>query len=136
MIQELQECYRMRPNYVDSFYINSKMSEEQLPPVNYRISSDYGRIYFGVSHSSSSYDIFGHPMNVCSGINRLASPNSMIIGDNLYKIIKSFPSSSSPLTDYQFEIAGKYLIGQSKDVYRFSPWQGGNIRHQGKTKTK
>jgi two-component system, OmpR family, response regulator ChvI len=97
-------------------YINSKMSDEQLPSVNYRISSDYGRIYFGVSHSSSSYDIFGHPMNICSEINRLASPNSMIIGDNLYKIIKSF-ASSSPLIDYQFEFAGKYLIGQSKDVY-------------------
>jgi two-component system, OmpR family, response regulator ChvI len=98
-------------------YINSKMSDEQLPSVNYRISSDYGRIYFGVSHSSSSYDIFGHPMNICSEINRLASPNSMIIGDNLHKIIKSFPSSSSSLTDYQFEFAGNYLIGHSNDVY-------------------
>jgi len=98
-------------------YINSKMSEEHLPSVNDRISPDYSRIHFGVSHSSSSYDIFGHPMNICSEINRLASPNSMIIGDNLYKIIKSF-ASSSPLTDYQFEFAGKYLIGQSKVFLR------------------
>lgn len=96
-------------------YINSKMSREHLPSVNYRISCDYGRIYIGTSFKSGSYDIFGHTVNICSEINRLAAPNSMIIGDNLFKVIESFPSSS--FADYQFEFAGKYLIGQSKNVY-------------------
>jgi class 3 adenylate cyclase len=96
-------------------YINSKMSREHLPLVNYRISCDYDRIYIRMSFNSRSCDIFGHTVNICSEINRLAAPNSMIIGDNLFKIIESFASSS--FADYQFEFAGKYLIGQSKNVY-------------------
>jgi len=73
-------------------FINSKMSEEGLPSVDYRISSDYGRSDIARSHRSNTYDLFGSTMNICAEINRIATPNTMVIGGNLYQIIKSFPS--------------------------------------------
>jgi class 3 adenylate cyclase len=72
-------------------FINSKMSEEGLPSVGYRISSDYGRNDIARLHRSNTYDLFGSTMNICTEINRIATPNTMVIGSNLYQIIKTFP---------------------------------------------
>jgi CheY-like chemotaxis protein len=97
-------------------FINHKMSQEYLPVVNYRISSDYGRIEIGRSNNSNRYDLFGSTMDICSEINRMATLNGMVIGSNLYQIIKSFPSPL--LGDYKCEPAGTYLVGElKKDVY-------------------
>jgi CheY-like chemotaxis protein len=96
-------------------FINSKMSEAGLPPVNYRISTDYGRSFVTRSYRSNNYDLFGSTMNICAEINRMAAPNSMIIGGDLYLIIESFPSSFT--ADYRCTLAGEYLISNLKQAY-------------------
>jgi two-component system response regulator ChvI len=96
-------------------FINFKMSEEGLPPVGYRISSDYGRSDTARSNRSNNRDLFGSAMNICAEINRIATPNTMVVGGSLYQIIKSFPSSF--LEDYLCKVAGEYSLGNLKRAY-------------------
>jgi two-component system, OmpR family, response regulator ChvI len=70
--------------------INQKLHEEELPPLSYRISADYGRVEVARSATSQSDDLFGQIMNVCSKINSKALPNGAVIGDGLYRLIESF----------------------------------------------
>ncbi|CAN5845899.1 hypothetical protein BH23THE1_BH23THE1_16130 [soil metagenome] len=70
-----------------------------LPPINYRISASYGKVELAIVSNSSSGDIFGTPVNICSKINHLASSNQMIIHRDLYQIIKEMPY----FHDYVFE---------------------------------
>lgn len=70
-----------------------------LPPINYRISASYGKVELAIVANSSSGDIFGIPVNICSKINHLASSNQMIIHRDLYQIMKEMPY----FDDYVFE---------------------------------
>jgi class 3 adenylate cyclase len=85
--------------------INKLMTECDLPPVSYRISSDYGRLSIARSSSSTCEDIFGPTVNMCAKINNVAMPNSTIIGGDLYQITRQFK-------DYGFHS----LIGFSTGV--------------------
>jgi CheY-like chemotaxis protein len=96
--------------------INSKMSQMQLPNVNYRISADYGSSIIAKSANSQAYDLYGPTMNICAKINSKAPPNGMVIGNNLYKILSSF-SSPSFLDDYYFKRIGEYLVDGLKQSY-------------------
>jgi two-component system response regulator ChvI len=92
-------------------FVNSEMSKMRLPSVNYRISADYGKAIIAKSASSHTHDLFGPILDLCIKINSNAPPNGMVIGNDLYKILKSFlDSSSTPLVadDYNFEMIGKY----------------------------
>jgi two-component system, OmpR family, response regulator ChvI len=95
-------------------FVNSKMSEEGLPSVSYRISSDYGRSDIARLHGSNTYDLFGPAVNICTEINRVATPNTMVIGDNLCQIIKSFPSF---LEDYLCKLVEGHSGGDLKRAY-------------------
>ncbi len=76
--------------------INSNMQSERLPPVNYRISADYGMVAVAKSKSSQSDDLFGSAMNVCAKINSKAPANGMVIGEDLYQLVTS-------IEDFRFE---------------------------------
>jgi class 3 adenylate cyclase len=76
--------------------INSRMRSERLPPLNYRISADYGIVAVAKSKSSQSDDLFGSAMNLCAKINSKAPANGMVIGQNLYQLVKS-------IEDFRFE---------------------------------
>ena len=41
---------------------------------------------------TKTVDIFGPPVNMCAKINHYALQNSMVIGGDLYQMVKSFPS--------------------------------------------
>src|SRR5215217_1105605 len=90
--------------------INTKLhSKENLPSVSYRISADYGRVEVATSTSSKGEDLFGSTMNICVKINSMAEPNGIVIGGDLYQIVKSF---SFIIDKYQFtELEGGYSIG-------------------------
>jgi CheY-like chemotaxis protein/class 3 adenylate cyclase len=92
--------------------INEKLhSEENLPSVSYRISADYGRVEVATSTSSKGEDLFGSTMNICAKINSMAEPNGIVIGGDLYRIIKSFSFVNN---GYEFrELQGGYSIGFS-----------------------
>ena len=98
--------------------LNTKMYEEGLPSIDYRISADYGRVGIVRSAISQNDDLFGPTMNICSKINSKALPNQMVIGSDLYQIIKSSSSSYHRL-DYRFKSAGEYSVGfkQTYPVY-------------------
>lgn len=81
--------------------INSKMQSERLPSINYRISADYGEMQLAKSSSTQSQDLFGTAINVCTKINSKAPANKMVIGDDLYHIVKY-------LDDYNFTPIGKF----------------------------
>ena len=89
--------------------LNTKMYEEGLPSIDYRISADYGRVGIVSSAISQNDDLFGPTINICSKINSKALPNQMVIGGDLYQIIKS--SSYPHRHDYRFKSVGEYSVG-------------------------
>src|ERR687897_2171041 len=47
---------------------NTKLYQEKLPSVSYRISANYGRVEVARSSTSQSDDLFGSTMNMCAKI--------------------------------------------------------------------
>jgi class 3 adenylate cyclase len=84
--------------------LNAKMLSERLPPIQYRISADYGEVSIARSSSSQTQDLFGSAMNICAKINYKARPNGLVIGQNLFEIVK-------PLDEYTFVSSSEKLIG-------------------------
>ena len=97
-------------------FVNLEMSKMSLPPVNYRISADYGEAIIAKSASSQTNDLFGPVLDLCSKINSKAPPNGMVVGNDLYEVLKSFLTSSSA-DDYNFKMIGKYSVVGSKQSY-------------------
>jgi CheY-like chemotaxis protein len=94
--------------------INIKLIEEKLAAVTYRISADYGKFEVARSTTSQREDLFGPTMNLCSKISSKASPDGIVIGGDLYTVLKSFSSSSSFYrhNDYRFkEVKGHSIPG-------------------------
>src|SRR5918992_3890974 len=76
----------------------------------HRIIADYGRVEVATSTSSRTEDLFGSPMNICAKINSMAEPNGMVIGGDLYQIIKSFSFVNN--NEYEFcELRGGGSLG-------------------------
>jgi hypothetical protein len=83
--------------------INKVLSANHLPPLNYRVSLDHGSIVLARTSTSSCEDVFGPPVNMCAKINSLATPNSVVIGGDMYQIVKHL--------DYCFEEIKGYSVG-------------------------
>lgn len=94
--------------------INDKLDEEHLPPVLYRCSADYGKVETATTKTSQRIDLFGSTINLCAKINKIAAPNGIIIGGDLYRTLKSIPSLSD---DYELRPAGEYSIIGMKYSY-------------------
>jgi two-component system, OmpR family, response regulator ChvI len=90
--------------------LNAKMLSEKLPPIKYRISADYGEVSVARSLSSQSEDLFGSAMNISAKINSKARPNGLVIGENLFEIVRA-------LEEYTFVPSNEALIGV-KGEYR------------------
>jgi len=84
--------------------INQKMQEADLPSVHFRISQDFGDVMIAKSVISSGDDVFGVTVNLCTKINRMAKPDGMIIGHDLYQITKS-------QNQYDFKLIPGYSVG-------------------------
>jgi class 3 adenylate cyclase len=94
-------------------HINARLSVNDLPSLSYRISADYGPVEVVKSSTLQNYDLFGRTMNVCSKINSKAPPNGMVIGRNLYEMVRT-------LDGYIFTNIGEYLLGQSEQYAIYS----------------
>ena len=94
------------------FSINDELSKQHLPPFNFRISIDYGVVDLALVGDYSQIDLFGSTLNLCSKINSssLSIPNEIIIGDNFYRVLKSFSSIDK---DYNFSNNGEYKITET-----------------------
>ena len=84
-------------------YLNMKSKSLGLPHIDYRISSDYGTVAIAKTPFMTE-DVFGQPVNVCTKINSLARPNSLVIGSDLYEIVKK-------LECYKFENVSDFSSG-------------------------
>ena len=97
--------------------VNKKLCNQNLPPFSYRISMDYGVLDLALVGDYSQIDLFGSTINLCSKINSsLSIPNEIIIGDNLYRILKSFPLISN---DFKFIENGEYKITDSTGYFTY-----------------
>ena len=67
--------------------INKRLDDEDLPHISYRISAEYGTVELATSATSGNVDIFGSIVNTCAKINELATPNGMVIGQDLYYLL-------------------------------------------------
>lgn len=84
--------------------INRFLKKEKLPALNYRISADYGEVSIMKTNDSSSIDVFGTPVNMCTKINHIAPKNSIVIGSDLYRTAKK-------LNNYNYEMINSYSVG-------------------------
>src|SRR5215208_6979410 len=65
------------------------------------------------SASSHAKDLFGSTMNICAKINSKAEPNGIVIGDELYRLMKSLS-----FQEYLFkEIDGYHVANRSYPLY-------------------
>jgi adenylate cyclase len=88
--------------------INETTQNEKLPDIDYRISMDYGSVVIMNQNRSSSVDMWGPPVNMCSKINHHANKNQIVIGGDLYQIAKKFD-------DFKFKQTNGYSIGLKND---------------------
>jgi CheY-like chemotaxis protein len=80
---------------------------------NYKISLDYGVVDLALAGDNYQLDIFGSAVNLCSKINSsfsVAAKNEIIIGNNFYRIIKSFPNV---LNKYNFINNGEFKVTEN-----------------------
>jgi class 3 adenylate cyclase len=102
--------------------LNAKMLNEKLPPIQYRISAEYGEVSVARSASSQSEDLFGSAMNICAKINSKAKPNGLVIGEALFEIVRG-------LDGYVFVPSSERIIGVKGDygIYHVDQKEKGNV---------
>jgi two-component system, OmpR family, response regulator ChvI len=106
--------------------MNAELQREQLPSIGYRLSADYGRLEVARCSTSESDDLFGSTINICSKINRRAAPNGMVIGGDLYTVLRSLGFTEN----FRMQIIGEYAGGLSRysyPIYSVIPRQTRNI---------
>ena len=87
--------------------------KNNLPLVeSYKISLDYGIVDLALAGDNYQIDIFGSTVNICSKINSssLTPPNELVIGNNFYRILKSF---SNIINKYNFVDNGEFKITEN-----------------------
>src|SRR6476620_6235618 len=94
--------------------INKMLQEEKLPNIEYRISADYGRVEIAKSGNLDIDDLFGSTVNFCSKINLRASRNGIVIGNDLYRIIRSITQLEKSC---RFEELDGYYSGVGRYSY-------------------
>jgi len=99
--------------------INQELLKQHLPPFNYRITMDYGVLDLALVGDYHQIDLFGSTINLCSKINSssFSTPNDIIIGDNLYRILNSF---SNILDTYNFINIGEYKITETNKYFVYN----------------
>lgn len=106
--------------------INTKLNNEKLPGISYRISADYGKMEVAMSGEiANSYDLFGPTINFCAKINKKAPPNGIAIGGDLWTIVHSFPNLANryyfkeikeltwKMNRYSYPV---YILGQTEET--------------------
>jgi class 3 adenylate cyclase len=95
----------------ERYKMNDELVKKHLPPFNFRMSLDYGVLDLALVGDYSQTDLFGSTLNLCSKINSssLSIQNEIIIGDKLYKVLKS----SNIVNNYYFINNCEYKITET-----------------------
>jgi class 3 adenylate cyclase len=70
--------------------LKKELNAENIDELDYKISATYGSVKVAESTTSKISDIFGPTVNRCFKINSLCPKNSIVVGINLYEILKDF----------------------------------------------
>lgn len=85
-----RRCIESTQSMIESHNeICEKLIAKKLPPLDYRISLDYGKVVIMKSTNSFTPDLIGPPVNMCAKINHRAKPNGVVIGGDLYQNVKN-----------------------------------------------
>lgn len=84
--------------------VNVSLKKENLPEISYRVSSDYGKVVVMRSNTSNCIDLLGPPVNMCVKINHKAEKNQLVLGGDLYNIVKDSK-------DYGFKLISDFSLG-------------------------
>lgn len=91
----------------ERYKMNDELVKKHFPPFNFKTSLDYGVLDLALVSDYSQTDLFGSTLNLCSKVNSsLSITNEIIIGDKLYKVLKS----SNIVNNYYFINNGEYNI--------------------------
>ena len=85
-------------------YISQQLVSEGLPIIDFRVSADYGPVLLVKTSISEEFDMIGPPVNMCAKINRLAENNQLVIGGDLFQMVKHFKV-------YQFKEINDFSLG-------------------------
>ncbi len=88
MMKNILECCLSMINSHEE--LKKQLNAENMPELDYKISVTYGPVKVAQSTTSNISDIFGPTVNRCFKINSLCPINSIIIGENMYKIMKDY----------------------------------------------
>ncbi|HXV87586.1 MAG TPA: adenylate/guanylate cyclase domain-containing protein [Nitrososphaeraceae archaeon] len=104
--------------------VNRKFISELLPELNYRISLDYGEVSFAQTADSTSLDIFSTTVNLCAKINKVADPNKVIIGGDLYRIARNLSGYDFHEVKETISISNRayplYTVSEAKTIDEYS----------------
>ncbi len=78
------------------------LAEEMLPPIDFRISFDYGNVIM-MRNTEWAVDLVGPTINACAKINRMCPVNGMVVGSDLYEKTKNFK-------EYSFKNCGDFSV--------------------------
>lgn len=97
-------------------FIRQQTNSKKLPPLFYRISSDFGTVICMHSNMSSEIDMIGTPINMCAKINGCAANNEFVIGNDLHQVARK-------LKEYHFGEVEGFDLGfkYPYPVYRVTP---------------
>ena len=90
--------------------LKKQLKAENMPELDYKISATYGSVKIAQSTTSNISDIFGPTVNRCFKINSLCPRNSVVVGNNLYEILKNYD-------EYRFT---KFTSNEMKEKYGYS----------------
>jgi class 3 adenylate cyclase len=70
--------------------LKKELNAKNIGELDYKISATYGPVKVAESTTSKISDIFGPTVNKCFKINSLCPKNSIVVGINLYEILRNF----------------------------------------------
>ncbi len=68
--------------------INKILAKNNLPEIDYRVSASFGPVSVIEDDDDVIDDLFGTTVNTCAKMNKLAAPNTMIIGSALHQKVE------------------------------------------------
>jgi len=70
--------------------LKKELNAQNIDALDYKISTTYGAVKVAESTTSKISDIFGPTVNRCFKINSFCPKNSVVVGSNMYEILKEF----------------------------------------------
>lgn len=103
--------------------MNEKLSAANLPTIEHRTSFSFGAVSAMISTEGAIIDLFGSVINTCTKMNKMAKPNTCIVGEALHEKFVSLGIAGSGGEERDGSVFGKigdYHVG---DKLSFGVWQ-------------